>query len=194
MFPPSGFPFLLLQPRSRPMSLFCLLGFLRPVDRKSKGSQRDRRRRDRFPGPRFLPQLEALECRTLPSTLTVLNNADSGDGSLRAMLALASSGDTINFDPGLTGQTITLTGGELVINQSLDIEGLGASHLTISGNDASRVFDITGGGLTVAIDDLAIVHGQATQGARIDHAGSTLTVFRCTLSNNPAVGVPGGDA
>ena len=69
------------------MSLFSLFSLLRPVARQSKGSPRGRRRRDRLPGPRFLPRLEALECRALPSTLTVLNNADSGSGSLRAMLA-----------------------------------------------------------------------------------------------------------
>src|SRR5947209_7816585 len=64
--------------------------------------------------------LELLEGRTLPSTLTVLNNADNGDGSLRALLASAGSGDAIRFDPSLAGQTITLTSGELVLNKSLD--------------------------------------------------------------------------
>ena len=39
------------------------------------------------------PQVEALEDRFLPSTLTVLNNLDSGIGSLRAEVAAASSGD-----------------------------------------------------------------------------------------------------
>src|SRR5438445_10636447 len=107
--------------------------------------------------------LEALECRALPSTLIVLNNADSGDNSLRAMLALASGGDTITFAPSLAGQTITLTSGELVIDKSLDIEGLGADQLTVSGNDSSRVFDITSGGLTVTLADLAIVHGRTSQ-------------------------------
>jgi hypothetical protein len=118
-----------------------------------------------------------------------LNNGDSGDGSLRAMLALASSGDTINFDPSLAGQTITLTSGELVVNTSLEIDGLGASHLTVSGNDASRVFDISGGG-TVGIADLAITHGRSAQGAGIDNAGSALTLLRCALSNNVAVSSP----
>src|SRR5262245_48575239 len=68
-------------------------------------------------------RLEQLEDRTLLSTITVMNDADSGAGSLRAALAAAASGDIINFDAGLTGHTITLTSGELVINQSLDIEG-----------------------------------------------------------------------
>src|SRR5260370_24675236 len=123
---------------------------LRPsANRKSKAS----RRAHRPAVQRFVPRVEALECGALPSALTVMNNADSGDSSLRAMLAQASSGDTITFAPSLAGQTITLTSGELAIDKSLDIEGLGADQLTVSGNDASRVFDISGGGLTVTIAD-----------------------------------------
>src|SRR5262249_19777067 len=49
----------------------------------------------------FVPHLIFLEDRTVPSVLTVLNNADSGDGSLRAMMVVAQSGDTIVFDPSL---------------------------------------------------------------------------------------------
>src|SRR5262245_18676850 len=71
----------------------------------------------------FTPRLELLEGRSLPSTLTVLNNFDSGPASLRAQIAAAGNGDTIVFAPSLTGQTIILTSGELAINKSLDIEG-----------------------------------------------------------------------
>jgi hypothetical protein len=39
--------------------------------------------------PCFAPCLLVLEDRTLPSTLTVLTNADSGDGSLRAAVVAA---------------------------------------------------------------------------------------------------------
>src|SRR5216683_1725585 len=169
------------------------LGLRPSANRKSKVSRRDPCRAHRRAVQRLVPRVEALECRALPSMLTVLNNADNGDGSLRAMLALASSGDTINFDASLAGQTITLTSGKLAIDKSLDIEGLGADQLTISGNDANRVFDISGGGLSVTLADLAIVHGRASQGGGVDNAGGTLTVFRCILSNNQAVGVRGGD-
>jgi hypothetical protein len=88
--------------------------------------------------------LELLEDRTLPSTLTVLNTDHNGDGSLRAVLAAAQPDDTIRFDHHLRGQTITLTSGELVINKSLDVEGLSANRLTVSGNDASRVIAAAG--------------------------------------------------
>src|SRR5437879_13754988 len=78
-------------------------------------------------GRRFVPRLEPLEGRTVLSTLTVTNPADSGDGSLRAAIAAAQSGDQIVFDTSLKGQTITLTSGQLAITQSLDTEGPGAN-------------------------------------------------------------------
>src|SRR5262249_7062380 len=164
------FPFPLLQPRSRTMSLFSFLGVLKAVHRKSRASPPGRQRGYRYPGVRFVPRLLELECRTLPSTLTVSNNADSGSGSLRDTHATAMMIDTITLDASLKDQTITLTSGELVIDKSLDIEGLGANHLAVSGNDASRVFDITSGGLTVTLAELALVHGRASQGAGIDNA------------------------
>jgi hypothetical protein len=64
-----------------------------------------------------------MEDRTLLSTLTVMNNHDSGPGSLRATIAAAASGDTIKFASSLKGQTIALTTGELDITTSLDIDG-----------------------------------------------------------------------
>src|ERR1051325_11414738 len=39
----------------------------------------------------------------------VTNTNDSGPGSLRQAIADANSGDTIQFDPALIGQTINLT-------------------------------------------------------------------------------------
>ena len=88
------------------------------------------------------PRLECLEDRVVLSTLTVLNHLDSGAGSLRAEIAAAHSGDTIVFAPSLDGQTITLTSGELLIKKNLTIAGPGAGELTVSGNDASRVFEV----------------------------------------------------
>src|SRR6516165_7279004 len=125
--------------------------------RRTAGSGRPARR------PSVVPRLLALEDRTLPSTLTVLTTADSGDGSLRAAIAAAQGGDQIVFDPGLQGQTITLTSGQLSISKDLDIEGPGADHLAVSGNHQSRVFDISGGA-TVTIAGLTISDGQVVGG------------------------------
>src|ERR1700737_1596978 len=114
-----------------------------------KRSAGRRTKTHRKPAPRgrsFVPRLEILEDRTVLSTLTVTSPADDGSsGTLRAVIARASDGDTIQFAKKLKGDTITLTLGQLIISKSLDIEGLGAKKLTISGNAASRVFDISGG-------------------------------------------------
>jgi hypothetical protein len=103
--------------------------------------------------------LERLEERSLLSTTwTVTSGADSDTGSLRQAIADAAPGDTITFDKSV--HNITLTSGELDITQNLDIEGLGANKLTISGNDSSRVFDISPD-TTVTIAGLTITHGLA---------------------------------
>src|SRR6516225_8223049 len=134
--------------------------------------------------PAFL-RIEWLEDRLVPSTLTVLNNADSGPGSLRAAIGAAVNGDTIVFSNHLRGQTITLASGELAINNNLSIVGLGADQLTISGNAASRVFAITSG-TTVSISKLSLTNGLADQGGAIDNAG-TLTLSQSSVSGNQAV-------
>jgi hypothetical protein len=46
---------------------------------------------------RFRRRLDAMKDRTLLSTLTVTNDQDSGPGSLRAAIAKAAAGDTIDF-------------------------------------------------------------------------------------------------
>ena len=43
----------------------------------------------------FVPRLETLEDRRCPSTLTVRTAADNGLGSLRAAIAAAAAGDSI---------------------------------------------------------------------------------------------------
>jgi hypothetical protein len=140
-------------------------------------------------------RVEALEDRTVPSMLTVTSAADDGTaGTLRAEITAATSGDTINFDPSLAGQTIALTNGELAINKSLDIEGSGADQLTVSGNNASRIFDISSG-VTVTIAGMTMTDGLAngsspvvaSAGGAILNFG-TLTLSNDVLSNNRAIG------
>ncbi len=155
------------------------------------------RAQHRPPAPRFRPHLEALEDRWLPSTLTVLNNLDSGPGSFRAEIAAANKGDTIVFDSSLNGQTITLTSGELAITKSLTIQGPGAGQLTISGGGAWRVFEVDGAKTTATLSGLAISQGDGMAGTlynpqAYDGQGGgvlnfgTLTISNCTLSGNSA--------
>ena len=65
-----------------------------------------------------LAALGALPGAARATTRTVTNLADSGAGSLRATIAAATDGDTINF--AVSG-AITLTSGELLINHDLTI-------------------------------------------------------------------------
>ena len=141
-------------------------------------------------------------------SLLVTSNADSGPGSLRAAIAAAPSGATIEFAKRI--HTITLTSGELAITKSLDIEGPGANKLTISGNDTSRVFDIEGT-MAVIISGLTITDGLANGttnhpgiGGAIYHngegsaamsiTGGTLTLSRVVVSNSQAIGSLGAPA
>ena len=141
----------------------------------------------------FRPTLEDLECRALPSTLTVTDLSDSDPGSLRAMINQASPGDTINFAAGLEG-TIALSSGELALTKNLDIEGPGAAQITVSGNNSSRIFDISPG-VNVTLAGLTISNGQVKAsstssdvmvfGGGIYNAG-TLTLSNCVVSGNLA--------
>ncbi len=72
---------------------------------------------------RFVPRIDLMETRTLLSTLTVSTANDNGPGSLRATIAAATSGDTIDFSSKLSGLTIKLTSGELALGASLNIDG-----------------------------------------------------------------------
>src|SRR5882672_4904882 len=105
---------------------------------------------------------------TRAAMLTVTNTSDYGAGSLRQSIQGAAPGDTINF--AITG-TITLTNGELLLTNNLGIIGPGATNLAISGNQASRVFEI-GSNITVSISGLAVRNGHASDGTNSSDASS----------------------
>ena len=125
---------------------------------------------------------------TTPTTI-VTNTNDSGPGSLRQALADARDGDTINFDPSLAGQTITLTSAELVIDKNITISGPGSDLLTVERFPPAQfsVFHVMPTH-TATIAGLRISGGYSPYGGGgvlDDHA--TVTISDCFLTGNSAV-------
>jgi hypothetical protein len=112
-----------------------------------------------------------------------MNLNDSGFGSLRQAIIDTPSGGIVNFQSGLSG-TITLTSGELAISQNLTITGPGAGIITVSGNNASRVFEVVPA-VTVAISGLTIANGRSLVGGGVFNSGM-LTITDSTISGNTA--------
>ncbi len=139
--------------------------------------------------------------------ITVTNGNDSGAGSLRAALAAAHAGDTINFAPSVT--TININS-SLVISKSVTIEGSQPGSttpgVTINGGGTSSNFSdfIINAGVVTKIDGLIIADGNAvgtaggagkagsnTAGGIFD-AGS-LTLSDSILKDDTATGGAGGN-
>ena len=143
-----------------------------------------------------LAVLCALATSAHGNIITVANTNDSGPGSLRQALADANDGDTIDFDPSLKGQTISLTSAELVINKSITISGRGPNLLAVSraqNAPAFRIFDLMPG-RSVTIQGLTISNGLAPDfgcGGGILDQGSLLLI-NCTVSGNSTDGTGGG--
>jgi uncharacterized repeat protein (TIGR01451 family) len=133
------------------------------------------------------------------ATFTVTSLADSGLGTLRqaALDANAAAGaDTIVFQAGLTG-TITLTSGDIDLTEAVTITGPGAALLTISGNDASRIFDIDSTSETpetFTITSLTVTSGSTDgeDGAGIRVYDDDLTLTSVVVSGNDALNASGG--
>jgi predicted outer membrane repeat protein len=147
----------------------------------------------------FRPTLEVLEDRLALSTYSVISTADAGFGTLRYYAGKAQTGDTINFSPQVAGQTITLSS-----PVKLGVDGFGnpngvtnvtidgqSVHVTISGNNATRLFEVVAG--SDSINNLALTNGQVTGsgGAILVDSGASLSVGNDTFTNNTAAGVNG---
>jgi hypothetical protein len=126
----------------------------------------------------------------------VVNTNDSGSGSLRQAVLVANnagSATTITFAPALSGQTITLTSGQLSLSNSVAIDASGLpGGISISGNDASRVFEVTAGAV-VNLSALTIRNGYAPNGSTPANYGGgilnqgSLTLTNCMITANRAL-------
>lgn len=100
------------------------------------------------------------------TTHVVANCDDQGAGSLRDVVGLALSGDTIDLTT-LGCSTITLTSGEILTPlNDLTLIGPETSTLTLESGGASRILAHTGTG-QLSVDALAIRNGTARSTVRI---------------------------
>ncbi len=150
---------------------------------KQKSQSRTRIRHTRGRKLRF----ENCEDRRMLATFTVNVDYDAtapfdftdNDVSLREAIERANNvspgPDTINFAASLDGQTILLTNGEMLITESLTINGLGRDDLTIDAQGNSQIFEINDGvfGAGAVVQDVKI-------------SGLTLVVTQCL----PFLGTP----
>lgn len=135
---------------------------------------------------RFAPALLPLETRALLSTLTVTNDNDSGTGSLRYELGLAQPDSTIDFAPSAYG-TIALTSGPLSVGTSVDVQGPGASKVTVDGGGKSSDFTIAQG-VEATISGLTITGGSVATPGTFGGGGitsyGTLSLDHVVVSGN----------
>lgn len=163
------------------------LNFFRKIfnlDLSKKASRKGRSRR---------LELLGLEERVVPATFSVINNSDSGAGSLRDAITLANTtagNDIIDFNfTGTSPYTITLaTALPNIVDASstvgagtagtVTIDGLGASNPTISGSlGGFRIFTIdTGGNLSISGVTVSGANTSSYGGASLTLVSSPLTI------------------
>lgn len=125
----------------------------------------------------------------IAATLVVTNTNDSGAGSLRAQIAAAASGDTINFTGIPANSTITLTSGQIVFpgGLSVTIDSTANTLTTIVAAANSRVFSMpNNGSRTITMINLVITGGSVSgNGGGISwDTGGSLTLIGCTVRGN----------
>ncbi len=110
------------------------------------------------------------------------------DCSLREAIAAAASGDTIVFsDLFNTPQTITLIKGQIEITESLTITGPGSGLLSISGNNAGRIFLVQVSGRVVALSGMHLRNARnitSSSGGAIAIANGSLTLTELVFRDN----------
>lgn len=122
------------------------------------------------------------------ATVTVLNTDDSGSGSLRAAIAAATTGDTIDIR---TTGTVTLLSALPSITLSITIQGPGADLFAVSGAGSFRVFTFSETA-DVIVSGITIRDGYAADCAGVLNLANSLTMNNVVVTNNIATGMGGG--
>lgn len=151
--------------------------------------------------------LRSVVAVTVTAVITVNSSADTtiaddGNCTLREAIANINSdsdttngdcetgngNDVIEFAAALNGQTITLAGTELSISDNATINGPGAQLLSISGNDVSRVFNITSGVVEITGITIQSGHVISDNGGGIRNAGTLILRYSAVVNNHIASG------
>lgn len=131
------------------------------------------------------------------ATFNVSTLADSGPGSLRDAVDQANrnfGADVITFNASLSG-SIVLSSGVIDIFDALSINGPGATRLSVSGNQASRLFRISPASLshafraslTTSISGLSLIDGSSPdEGGAVFIDNGDLTIDGCVFRGNSA--------
>jgi uncharacterized repeat protein (TIGR01451 family)/CSLREA domain-containing protein len=145
-----------------------------------------------------------------PAALPIVNSTvDPGNGTcdlaectLREAIALANltMAPDVTFDPVVFSvpRTITLTAGELLPTQDLNIVGPGAALLNLAGNNSTRLMD--GSNIDLSISGVTLSGGNAVGsfnngfGGAIHQVGGSLTLTDAVLSGNSCSGAGAGGA
>ena len=114
-----------------------------------------------------------------------------GDLSLREAIALANDRegtDTITFDSNLSGGTITFNESnerDLIISDSVTVNGLGQDNLTL---DGGFIFNVESG-VDLAIDGLNLVGGKIDNSGNLTLTNSRIaqTIARSGISDNSSI-------
>jgi hypothetical protein len=139
------------------------------------------------------PDIGAVESgNSLPTSPGVVDlDTDVVDGlgngiSLREAVILYPEGVVIGFAPDLSGRTIHLTSGQMLLERNVGIDAsVLPAGIAIAGNGQDRLFEIPFG-VTASLKSLVLENGGGVgQGGAILNAGS-LTLDSCWLHGNSA--------
>jgi parallel beta-helix repeat protein len=144
----------------------------------------DQRGLSRLSGPSV--DIGAVEARYF----IVLNTNDSGPGSLRNAVTSSPDNLVIPFTNTLSGQTILLTSGELLVTNSVVIDGSTlAGGIKVDGNHSSRVLEISNANVTLY--SVTVTNGYAGSlfpagkgGGVLVGTNAALTASNCAFSGN----------
>jgi len=116
------------------------------------------------------------------ATVYFTNNADSGDGSLRAAIAAANPGDVITYDDTAFASDYTVAislSSLLQFTKEVTIDGR-AKRIVLDGQGASRIASLSA---SVVLKQLDIIRGYSTSSSSggVHATGGTSVLEKCRL-------------